>query len=405
MINSSRTNVYVCNNWTWSIRYLIRWLINFLNADVSCILSTLNLNLNFQVKTLIFQQEFFYTFFYLLFVSITPAFYISPVVDKSTLSKHYVYMGLIYFFSFLFLLSNNLFFFIIFYEAIIFPIFLILREFGHYYRKTQASFFILIWALIGSLFLFLGLFFSIFYNIFSQGNLFEVNSSITFVIIFFFILGFSIKVPLWPFHYWISRAHAEGPTNLSIFLSGVLVKLSVFGILKIFYLLPIKTSFSIFYFLAIIGVLDTTLKMLIQIDSKVVVAFSTTVQMNFILFIIFSSGSFSGSTILLAAVNHMLTASILFFITDIILVRLNSREFFFISGLFKKIPIFSFFLLFSIINQINFPGFLGFVLDISFLYSVISSNFLTSVLLFFFFIYNRALIHIILFFKNSFWCY
>lgn len=105
-------------------------------------------------------------------------------------------MGLIYFFSFLFLLSNNLFFFIIFYEAIIFPIFLILREFGHYYRKTQASFFILIWALIGSLFLFLGLFFSIFYNIFSQGNLFEVNSSITFVIIFFFILGFSIKVPL-----------------------------------------------------------------------------------------------------------------------------------------------------------------------------------------------------------------
>lgn len=171
---------------------------------------------------------------------------------------------------------------------------------------------------------------------------------------------------------------------MSIFLSGVLVKLSVFGILKIFYLLPVKVSFSIFYFLAIIGVLDTTLKMLIQIDSKVVVAFSTTVQMNFILFVIFSSGSFSSSTVLLAAVNHMLTASILFFITDIILTRMNSREFFFISGLFKKIPIFSFFLLFSIVNQINFPGFLGFVLDISFLYSVVSSNFLTSILLFFF---------------------
>jgi len=121
---------------------------------------------------------------------------------------------------------------------------------------------------------------------------------------------------------------------LSIFLSGVLVKLSVFGILKIFYLLPVKVSFSIFYFLAIIGVLDTTLKMLIQIDSKVVVAFSTTVQMNFILFVIFSSGSFSSNTVLLAAVNHMLTASILFFITDIILTRINSREFFFYIGPF-----------------------------------------------------------------------
>jgi hypothetical protein len=119
-------------------------MLNFLNADVSCLLSTLNLSFNFEIKTLVFQQEFFYTFFYLLFVSITPAFYISPVSDKGSLLKHYTYMGLIYFFSFLFLFSNNLFFFIIFYEAIIFPIFLILREFGHYYRKTQASFFILI---------------------------------------------------------------------------------------------------------------------------------------------------------------------------------------------------------------------------------------------------------------------
>ena len=344
-----------------------------------------------------YDQEFFYTFFYLLFVSLTPAFYISPAGSNAKTRDHYIYMGLIYFFSFLFLVSNNLFFFIIFYEAIIFPIFLILREFGHYYRKTQASFFILIWALLGSFFLFLGLFFFNFYEIWGLNHFFSLDSGVSGVIIFLFILGFGVKVPMWPFHYWISRAHAEGPTNLSIFLSGVLVKLSIFGILKVLYLLPIKISVSIFYFLAIVGVLDTTLKMMIQVDSKVVVAFSTTVQMNFILFIIFSFGTFSNQVLALALVNHMLTASILFFITDCILVRFNTREFFFISGLYGKITVFSFFLLFGLVNQINFPGFLGFVLDVSFLSVVFPVNTWSSFILFFF-LFNIEHLYILFFF-------
>ncbi len=119
---------------------------------------------------------------------------------------------------------------------------------------------------------------------------------------------------------------------MSIFLSGVLVKLSIYGILRVFDVFLLKTSLSFFYFLAVIGVIDSTLKMLIQIDSKVVVAFSTTVQMNFILFILFSKTSTGDVPLLLGLVNHFITASILFFTCDVILVRFNTREFFFFSG-------------------------------------------------------------------------
>ena len=130
--------------------------------------------------------------------------------------------------------------------------------------------------------------------------------------------------------------------------------------------------------------MDSTLKMLIQVDSKVVVAFSTTVQMNFALFIVFTLSSLSSGALGLALTNHMLTASILFFIADIVLVRLNSREFFFISGLHSELPVFSAALLFSLINQINFPGFLGFILDVAFLVYVLPEYPLTSFILFFF---------------------
>jgi NADH-quinone oxidoreductase subunit M len=137
--------------------------------------------------------------------------------------------------------------------------------------------------------------------------------------------------------------------------------------------------------------------MIIQIDSKVVVAFSTTVQMNFILFLIFSFGTFSNQVLALALVNHMLTASLLFFITDCVLIRFNTREFFFLSGLYGKLPVFSFFLLFSLVNQINFPGFLGFVLDVSFLSVVFPANTGSSFMLFFF-LFNIEHMYILFFF-------
>ena len=232
-------------------------------------------------------------------------------------------------------------------------------------------------------------YFSRFYFIFFSGRFsticrFFLDSTSSFWGLFFITLGFLVKVPLWPFHFWISRAHAEGPSNLSIFLSGVLVKLSVYGILKFIYLSPLKLNFTLFYYLAVIGVIDSTLKMLIQIDSKVVIAFSTTVQMNLICFIIFSMTNESADTLKLGLFNHLLTASILFFFADQILVRFNTREFFFLSGIYFFLPVLSITLVLFIINQINFPGFLGFFLDVYFLSTTLPSFAGTSFFLFFF---------------------
>jgi NADH-quinone oxidoreductase subunit M len=339
-----------------------------------------------------------YIFFFLVFTSLTPVFYVSPLSTSSASSMHYNYFIIIFFTSFFYLLTKNYFFLIFLYELLVIPVFFLLKEFGHYYRKVQASYFILIWALMGSFFIFIGFllfFFQVDYFFFN----FFFFSSYNFWGIFFICLGFSVKVPLWPFHFWISRAHAEGPTNLSIFLSGVLVKLSVYGILKFLYLSPVKLNFVIFFYFALIGVIDATLKMLIQIDSKVVIAFSTTVQMNLISFIIFSLATNSLYTLNLALLNHLLTASILFFFADQILTRFNSREFFFLSGLYYYLPVLSASLVIFIINQINFPGFMGFFLDIFFLQTSLVVNTFSSFFLFFFLFVIEHLYILIFFLK------
>lgn len=359
----------------------------------------LNENWWFTLLTKSFSSKSLHLLFiFLLFHSISVVFFISTNNLNNNNYSFFFLFFLVFANSLLFLLSKNLFFFIIFYEGAIFPIFLILKNYGNYFKRNQASYFILIWALIGSLFLFLGLIF--FYSSTNSWNfdlVYFSSSHFLTLSLFFFLLGFAVKVPMWPFHFWIARAHAEGPTNLSIFLSGVLVKLSIYGMLKVLEIFHFKTFFNIFFFCSVIGVLEATLKMMVQIDSKVVVAFSTTVQMNFILFLLFSKNFLNETPLKISLLNHMLTASLLFFICDIILVRFNSREFFFLSGLYSKLPIFSVFLLVSLINQINFPGFLGFLLDVSFLYSS-SLNLTTSSFILFFFLFVIEHLYILFFF-------
>jgi len=49
-----------------------------------------------------------------------------------------------------------------------------------------------------------------------------------FLISILFFIGFGVKIPIWPFHYWLTRVHVEASTGFSIFLSGFLVKAAVF---------------------------------------------------------------------------------------------------------------------------------------------------------------------------------
>src|SRR6184192_3598943 len=60
-----------------------------------------------------------------------------------------------------------------------------------------------------------------------------------------FFIGFAVKIPMFPFHTWLPDAHVEAPTPISVILAGVLLKMGIYGILRVNYaLLPQATRWA-----------------------------------------------------------------------------------------------------------------------------------------------------------------
>src|SRR5207248_9011919 len=58
-------------------------------------------------------------------------------------------------------------------------------------------------------------------------------------------IGFAVKIPMFPFHTWLPDAHVEAPTPISVILAGVLLKMGIYGILRVNYaVLPQATKWS-----------------------------------------------------------------------------------------------------------------------------------------------------------------
>lgn len=64
---------------------------------------------------------------------------------------------------------------------------------------------------------------------FSSIGLTRVQSNTLYILVFF---GFSTKLPIFPFSWWLPEAHVEVPTNFSIVLSGISIKFAFLGFMR-----------------------------------------------------------------------------------------------------------------------------------------------------------------------------
>ncbi len=190
----------------------------------------------------------------------------------------------------------------------------------------------------------------------------------------FFFIGFAIKAGFVPFHTWLPYAHPAAPSHVSGIMSGVLIKIGIYGILRM--LLLIKTDYTtIGYFILAISLVTGVYGVMlatIQHDLKKLLAYHSIENIGIIGIGIgigcIGLGStnkwmailgFSGA--LLHTLNHSLFKSLLFFSAGNVLQAAHTVNIEKLGGIIRKMPRTALLFLIAAIAICGLPPLNGFV--------------------------------------------
>lgn len=188
--------------------------------------------------------------------------------------------------------------------------------------------------------------------------------------------GFAILAGLWPFHTWAPTGHVAAPTAASMLLAGVVMKLGAYGALRVsMTLFPEGLAMwqNTFAVLALIGILYGAGVALTQNDFKFVIGYSSVSHMGFVLLGLMSMSAIGLSGAVLQMFSHGIIAGLLFAVVGrMVYERAHTRDLgqLELMGLGRKLPFAGFTFLLAALASMGFPGFSGFIAEVSILIGV-----------------------------------
>jgi len=337
----------------------------------------------------------FYPFFFdeisqnsfLISMFISVFFFLSLVLTKSiTIIKniilHIIFIALL---SFLFIFSNSLFLIFLSFELLLLVSLSLLKLTSKSERIMEAVGEMFMWTLFGSFFLLMGIF--IHFNFFNcYLDYFFSNSLVSNLISFFFLIGFGVKVPIWPCLSWLLKAHVEASVEFSILLSGFIVKLGILGLMRILDIFPNNFSLYILLSFSILAIIDACLRLFVQQDLKRIVALTTVIEMNWLMLCFLLGDQKNLFLVNFIVIVHSFSTTSEFLLVEAISKRFNTRDIWLVSGLWYNCPNLWYLSILVIFITIGFPGTSIFFAKFLFLPSLLNfSIFIFLFFLFFFF--------------------
>ena len=268
-------------------------------------------------------------------------------------------------------LSQNLLLFFLFYELELIPLWLLISIWGGSNRAYAATKFLIFTAVSGFLILgaFLGLALATGGVDFSLTPVTTLQLSMggQILLLSALLIGFGIKVPLFPFHTWLPDAHTEASTPISVLLAGVLLKLGTYGILRFgMGLFPeawtvLAPAMAIW---AAISVLYGSLAAIAQVDMKRMVAYSSVGHMGYVLLAAAAATPVSLLGSVFQMVSHGLISALLFLLVGVVYKATGTRNLDVLRGLLnpeRGLPLTGSLMILGVMASAGLPGMAGFI--------------------------------------------
>jgi multicomponent Na+:H+ antiporter subunit D len=186
----------------------------------------------------------------------------------------------------------------------------------------------------------------------------------------FFLVGLGIKMALFPLHTWLPDAHAFAPAEISALLSGIIIEVSTYALIRIIFsvftlefvklYLPITTLIS---WVAAIAMIYGSVLAIAQYNLKRMLAYSSVANMGYIMLGVgLSTSTTLGLTpAMMHILNHGLMKACMFLVAGAFIYKFDLWEMTDFRGLGRKMPYTSLAFILAALAMIGMPPSVGFV--------------------------------------------
>jgi NADH-quinone oxidoreductase subunit M len=276
------------------------------------------------------------------------------------------------------------FLFYIFWEMALIPIYFICLRWGGVNRgSVTLKFFI--YTLAGSLVMLVGLLYLYFQtpgsHSFAINELYAAGRSLSGYeqgyIFWAMFLAFAIKMPIFPFHTWQPDTYHTAPTQGTMLLSGIMLKMGIFGVIR--WLLPLVPQgvnqwASTAIVLSVIGIVYASCLAIVQKDLKRLIAYSSIAHVGLISAGLFTLNKIGMQGAMIQMVSHGIVIVGLFFIIDIIFNRTQTQEMTNLGGIRNVAPWFTTAFVVIMLGSVALPLTSGFVGEFLLINSIFQYN-------------------------------
>ena len=279
--------------------------------------------------------------------------------------------------------------FYIFWEVTLIPLFFLIGRWGGK-RRHAASLNFVLYTMGGSVFMLLSLLAVSQYDLQHGGSLMTSMHQAAqdmplyeqVLVLIGFLLGFGVKLPIFPLHGWLPLAHVEAPSPVSILLSGILLKMGAYGLLRVVVMLPEAAHLlqPVLVFLALFGMIYGGLLAWRQSNLKAMVAYSSLSHMGIVLLGIASLSEIGLSGAVLQMTAHGLIAGALFLLLGLLYQRTHTLEIQEYSALLHVMPRFSLLMSITLFAAMGLPGLAGFIAELHTLIACVEQCHILSII-------------------------
>jgi len=244
-------------------------------------------------------------------------------------------------------LADDMFLFYIFWELMLVASCVLIAVWGEGERRGAVALKYFIFTHLGSLLVLVGL--VVLYDATGSDSFSALRAGVTLdpglvtTVTAFFIIGFCVKMAIFPLHLWLPDAHSVAPMPVTIMLAAAMLSMGTYGILRF----PLSifspaqmASFAVPMMVAgIVSELYGALMALAERDVKRIIAYSSVSQMGYILFGLgtLTYNGVAGAT--LHVIYHATVKALLFMGTGLVIRATGRRRITELGGLRQAMPL------------------------------------------------------------------